>query len=311
MSSAAAAAPVNVAKLARDVTSVARFEALRTLGSVRGLLVLLLYLTASALTGAFYVTAVRALEEKAVDMITQQGGGEKPEVVDITKLDAYQQMIESFAGGDPKKAELWRTTPPIVLVSFWLALGFLPFLVMLTSHDALARDNELRTLRYVRPRLSMIAWVVGKFLAQALLVFAVTVASGALIYAIAVSRLESFPAVEGGIAFLSFWWRVLVYELAVLGVLFVISALSRTAFGALVASALGIFALWILQFFSWWKDGDEMTPMAYLSYLSPFTYKDGLWHPLSQPLLLAALAQVGFAVVGVALSIYALEKRDI
>jgi ABC-2 family transporter protein len=300
------------AKIFRDMLSVARFEALRSIGSLRGFLVLFLYLAASGLTGTFYVTAVRALEEKAVDLVTQQNGATGArESVDITKVDAYQKLVESFAGDDSAKAELWKTTPPIVLVSFFFALSFLPFLVMLSAHDALAKDNELRTLRYVRPRLSMTAWVVGKFIAQSLLIFAVTVASGLLIYAIAVSRLEMFDAASGALAFATFWWRVLVFELAILGILFLISAISRTAFTALVFSAFALFALWLMQFFSWLKSGDELSPWGYIAYGTPFTYKDGLWHPPSQSLAVSAAALVGFAILSIALSIYALDERDL
>ena len=125
-------------KLLIDIVTVGRFEALRAIGSVRGILVFALYLSASAVTGAFYVKVVRSLEEKAVEMVQKNGGGGDDDAAsgptDITKLPAYEQLVNSFAGDDPAKAELWATTPPIVLVSFWLALFFLPFLLMISAH---------------------------------------------------------------------------------------------------------------------------------------------------------------------------------
>lgn len=296
-----------------DTISSMRLETLRTLGSLRGLLVLLLYISASGLTGAFYVTIVRSLEEKAVELVSQQGGAGAAgrDMVDISKVPAYQSMIDSFAGDDTEKAELWKSTPPIVLVSFWLALAFLPFLLMVTAHDVLARDNELRTLRFVRPRTSMTAWVVGKFLSQTLLVFLVTVLSGAVIYVIALAKLDSFEAVAGGLAFLNFWWRVLIFEIGFLGILFVISAASRTSFTALLMSAFLLFILWLVQLFSLWKDGDKLAPGGYVAYISPFFHKDGLWHTWSGQLPASLGAYAVFAAVGLALSIFWLQRREI
>jgi hypothetical protein len=300
-------------RLAQDTFSAMRLEMVRTLGSMRGLLVLLLYISASGLTGAFYVFAVRALEEKAIELVAQNGGAGAAgrDAVDISKVPAYQSMIDSFAGDDKAKAELWKNTPPIVMVSFWLALAFLPFLVMVTAHDVLARDNELRTLRFVRPRTSMVAWVFGKFIAQTTLIFLVTVLSGLVIYAIGVIKLESFEAVAGGLAFANMWWRVLVFEVGFLGVMFVISAAVRSSFTALIVSAFSLFVLWILQFFSYWKEGEVLKPGGYIAYISPFFHKDGLWHPPDQALAISLGAYVAFAALGVALSIFWLQKREI
>src|SRR6185436_5863844 len=116
-------------KLARDVAIVARFEAMRSIGSVRGLLVLGLYLAGSALSAMFYVKTVHVLETKAIELMsknTVQQDGSPP---DLTK--SYADLAKAAAGDDTAKGELWATTPPIVLVSFCMALFFLPFFLML------------------------------------------------------------------------------------------------------------------------------------------------------------------------------------
>jgi hypothetical protein len=273
---------------------------------VRGILVLALYLSASAASGFFYVKVVRSLEEKAIEMVEQakkQQGGVTDDAAslptDITQVPAYDQLVRTFAGDDKAKAELWATTPPIVLVSYWLALFFLPFMLMLASHDVLARDNELRTLRFVRPRTSAVAWVVGKFAAQTLLVFAASIASGVVVYAVAVSMLDTFDPIKGGLAFLNFWWRILPYEMGIMGVLFIVSAGTRTAFTALLMSGFTLFALWLLQWFSG------------IGYLSPFMYKDALWLPASLTLLEAVGAYVAFALAGIGISVAWVQGREI
>lgn len=296
----------------RDVFVVMRFELVRMLGSFRALLVFLLYGAATLLTGLFYVAVVRGIEEQAVEMLSQQGGAATARgMLDITQVEAYKNFINTFTGGDTAKAEFWLATSPMVIVSFFLALGLMPMLVSFVAHDVIARDTELRTLRFVRPKSPIESWVVGKFAAHALLIFVVTVLSGLELFALGVAKLENFQAASGLISFAQFWWRLIVYELGFLGVTFALSALSRTSFSALISGNMALFGLWIIQFFSMLKEDGELRPIGYLSYLSPFNYNTLLWNPMGPGLLQAIGAYLAFAVLGVAATIYLLKARDL
>jgi ABC-type transport system involved in multi-copper enzyme maturation permease subunit len=296
----------------RDVPAVLRLEVRRTIGSLRGILVLLIYLFVSLGVGSFYVTAVRAIEEQVVKAVATEGGlgGSARGAIDISKTDAYKKFIGSITEGDSAKEQLWLDTPPIVLASFYFALLMLPLLVLLAAHDVIARDTELRTARFLRPKMSAVSWVLGKFLAQALLIFIATVLSGAVMYLIAVRKLESFEAIPGLWAFTRFWARLLVSEIGFLGVMFLLSSLSATSFTALMFSGLATMVLWLLHLASYFKDGEELRPIGYLSYLSPFTYRTGLWMPIGKAFLESAGAYAMFAVIGLALTIYRERVKD-
>ncbi len=297
----------------RDVPAVIRFEVRRSIGSLRGVLVLLIYLFVSLGVGTFYVTAVHAIEEEVVKTMRDQGGlgGAARGTLDISKTDAYKELVKRFTDGDSAKEELWLATPPIVLMSFYFAMLFLPLLVLLAAHDVLARDAELKTSRFIRPRTSPVAWVTGKFVAQMLLVFLATVLSGVVMYLIAVRKLESFEAVPGAWAFVRFWTRLLACEIGFLGVIFLLSSLSATAFTALFFSGLSLLFLWLMHWLQLFKDGDQLKPIGYLSYLSPFTYRTSLFMPFGRELFEAVAAFLVFAVIGVGLSIYREAVKDV
>ena len=72
-----------------------------------------------------------------------------------------------------------------------------------------------------------------------------------------------------------------------------------------------LFTLWLVQFFSYWKEGEELKPGGYLAYLSPFFHKDGLWHALDKTMWISLGAYGLFTVIGIALSIYWLQEREI
>lgn len=296
----------------RDIPAVLRLEVRRSIGSLRGILVLLIYLFVSLGVGTFYVTAVRALEEQVVKAVANDGGlgGAARGAVDISKTDAYKKLVESFTDGDSAKEELWLNTPPIVLISFYFGLLMLPLLILLSAHDVLARDTELRTSRFLRPKTSAVSWVIGKFLAQTLLIFLATVLSGVVMYLIAIRKLESFDAIPGLWAFTRFWGRLLISEIGFLGVMFLLSSLAATSFTALMMSGLATMGLWLIHFFSYLKDGDALRPAGYLCYLSPFTYRTGLWMPFGKELLQASGAFACFAVLGLAATIYRERVKD-
>ena len=296
----------------RDVPAVFRLEVRRSIGSLRGILVLLIYLFVSLGVGSSYVGLSRMFEEEAVKALSNQGGlgGAARGTVDISKTDAYKKAIQYFTDGDSAKEELWLSTPPIVLMSFYFALFVLPLLVLLSAHDVLARDTELRTSRFLRPKTSSVSWVLGKFFAQALLIFVATVLSGAVMYLIAVRKLESLEAIPGLWGFTRFWARLLICEIGFLGVIFLLSSLVATSFTALLFSGLVTMILWLLHLTMYLKEGDQLRPIGYISYLSPFTYRTGLWMPVGKEFLESSGAFAMFAVIGLALTIYRERVKD-
>lgn len=286
-------------KLLRDIWVIGRFEARRSIGSLRGTLVLALYLAASAMSGISFVKLAQAYD-----------GGSPQEMVQVAPVARatmptsagsslrYGILMQLLAGGDNAKADLWARTPAIVLVHFWLSLFFLPVILMASAHDVLARDTEQGTLRYVRPRTSILAWVAGKFAAQAALASIAILASGLLLYGIAVDCLGNFDPIAGGIAFASFWWRIPIYGLGILGVLFVVSAGARTPFTALLTSGLAFFVLWLIK------------TSGLLRYASPFAFESGLWQPYGIGLGSSVLAYLSFALAGIGISVAWLARRD-
>src|SRR5690606_32818184 len=116
---------------------------------------------------------VRVAEETTTEIIGKlPDAGEQVAAgaaVGIAQDQGYSALLLLVAGGDSLIAAHLATFPPIVLIFAWFSLGFLPWLIALTSYDLIAGDLHLRTVRFVALRTSRGAFVLGKLLSQLLL----------------------------------------------------------------------------------------------------------------------------------------------
>ncbi|HEY8375516.1 MAG TPA: ABC transporter permease subunit, partial [Nannocystis sp.] len=157
----------------------------------------------------------------------------------------------------------------------WLSLGFLPWLIALTSYDLVAGDLHLRTIRFVALRTSRGAFVLGKLLAQVLLVALIAGLGMIPVLLIGAASLTRFDALDSALALLRTWPILALFAFAVLGPVALASQLVRSPSAARALAVVLLFALWLLSVYALLAD----PPLALLAYLTPFAYKKWFFHP--------------------------------
>lgn len=286
----------------RDAWLIASFDLRESIRTRRALVLALLYLLVAAITSYIYVQVVKLAEEAAAEVIgTIADGGEKvaaAAAVNLAQNTGYQGLLYVIAAGDPQIAGHLATYPPMVLVFTWFSLGFLPWLIALTSYDLVAGDLHLRTVRFVALRTSRGAFVVGKLLSQVLLVALIASLGMLPVLLIGAAYLTHFDLLANFLALLQVWPILALFAFAVLGPVTCASQLVRGPGAARALAILLLFALWILSVYAL-VAGD---PISLLGFITPFPYKAWFFHPDVLHRLAAALACValcaGYAWVG-------------
>ncbi len=288
----------SLATLFRDVWLIGWFDVRESLRSRRALSLVALYLFVSTLAAYSFVRAVEAVESKLSTLATQASPDQSAVLVGLARSEGYRRILDVLTLGDAKLASYLASLPPIGLFVVVVMLSLIPWLVALTAADQVAADLHFRTVRFVALRTSRGAFVLGKLLAQVLLVATVTVAALLPSLWLGSRYLQSFD-VTATLLFLSQSApALLAYAFAFLGLTSLASQLSGTPGRAR--------ALTLFLFFLLWLDGLKTpslsSPLGLLAYLSPWQLKMLLlseeWSLRSLAMALALLFGLAFTALG-------------
>lgn len=286
----------------RDALLIAGFDLRESMRTRRALVMALLYLLVSAISSYIYVQVIKVAEEATAEMIgTMADAGEKmaaSAAVGLAQDQGYQALLLLVAGGDTHVAAHLATFPPMVLIFAWFSLGFLPWLIALTSYDLVAGDLHLRTVRFVALRTSRGAFVLGKLLSQLLLVALIAGLGMVPVLLIGASYLQRFDILANFLALLRTWPILALFAFAVLGPVAFASQLVRGPGAARALAIVLLFALWLVSVWTLLSG----PPLSVLGLATPFPYKTWFFHPDLSTRLLATLGCValcaGYTWVG-------------
>lgn len=186
------------------------------------------------------------------------------------------------------------------------ALFFMPLLVAVVGFDQIAGELQHRSLRYVAMRAHRGSIVLGKALALAVVIFALTALVHLAMFAYAAL---TTPALERGDALagmLLFWLSAVSYSLCYIGLSSLCSSLVRAPMAALIGTLTAIAGFWFVDVV-----GRFSRTLAPLALASPSHYTDGLLGaPLSE-LATSVVAYVAFTLIFLGLSWAVLRTRDL
>lgn len=295
------------------VLEIARHELAVSLRTARALVVAALYVAAT-LIGATAVTfSVRILEQKATEALVAKGMDPLQAALALSLFDqdGYRKLFAFFAGVPSDQLAESLSTSVLVPFLFWGALVFLPFLILLTSYDQPAADLSSRAICYTTVRAPRSAVLLGKLLAQATLFVGITILCAAAVVGLGTGLLATFSLGEVLPGLLRMVVLLIPFGFCYLGIAAFCSASARQPFTALVASFGVIFALWVLGMCRHLSPDYALGFLRYLTWLSPSTYRPGLWMKGVWAPLGSAAAFLGFAAAFVLLASRRLGKRDL
>lgn len=294
----------------RDALLIAGFDLRESLRTRRALVLALLYLLVSAATSYGYVQVIRIAEEAAQEMLAQAGGAGDPAVaaagVDFMQDQGYRGLLYVFAGGDGDLVGHLATYPPMVLVFAYLSLGFLPWLIALTSYDMIAGELHLRTVRFIALRTTRGAFVVGKLLSQLALVAAIAALATVPVLVFGAAYLRSFDLGKNFLALVQTWPILALFAFAILGPVALASQLVKGPGAARALAILLLFGQWIVSAVA--MAIDDMRPF---SFLTPFHYKTWFFYPGLVDKLLAAAVCVAMCAGYTWLGFQIFRRRDL
>jgi hypothetical protein len=272
---------------------VATFDLLESLRSRKAIVLLLLYFLGALGASAIFIRILTAIKERLEEEV-----GRSVDMVQLWSNPGMERVMGALAG-DAEVAKAIVQIPPMALFYGWLAMNFVPLLVLFTSADAISGDLSSGAVRFSIFRADRLSWALGKLIGQTCMMM-VGVLTGALAcWFIGLIWLEGFS--PGATA----WWllrisgRTMVYSFAYLGMVMCASEITRTGIRA-GGLALGI------MFFNSLAGGIvqagpimDIAPQFFLavSKLFPNGHYLELWHPRW---LVSGPAMVGLVLIGLA-----------
>lgn len=296
----------------REITTIWSAEALRSVRSARTIVLLALYLMFTGMAGL----GANFLGNLFSGGINAQieANSSSPEEAAENRGKVHDGLVGKAFVDDPAYIEALHDVPLSVLFVFKLTLMFLPLYIALLGFDQISGEVGPRSMRYLIVRSRRSSILLGKVLAQALVLFALIVVVNVLIFAFARAGNADFAIGPLVFNLARFTFAAAVFSVAYLGLTSLCSALFATPAVSLVMNLLALFGLWLMNAVGDYFEATEGASLRFLRYarfLTPSHYSNGLLY--LQPLKLggAVLAYLVFGVVFLAIAHAALRRRDL
>lgn len=290
----------------QSVRLVAVFDLLESLRSRKAVVLLSLYLVGAVGASAIFIRILTALQERLSEEV-----GQAVDMKQLMENPGMERVVGALAG-DAEIAKAIVAIPPMALFYGWLAMNFVPLLVLFTSADAISGDVASGAVRFSLFRTDRISWAVGKLIGQTALM-AVGVLLGAIAcWVMGMIWLDDMPAGDTAYWLLRISGRSIVYCFAYLGMVMCASQLARTG------ARSGGLALLMMFFASLAGSIVQAGPIAEqapaffeaVSKLFPNGHHLALWHPGWGQSGLAMLGLVTIGLVFFALGFWRFSRRD-
>jgi ABC-type transport system involved in multi-copper enzyme maturation permease subunit len=278
----------------RSALLVAAFDFLESLRSRKAIALLVLYVAGSAGATGIFISLLNKVQANLPV--------------------APEELLKMASGliGNPDVAKEILTIPIVALFYGWVALTFVPLLVVLTSANAIAGEVATGSARFALFRCHRLAWIGGKAIGQTALMLFGILAGGLASFFIASAFAWGYPPAAGA------YWTVLLsvraasYGAPYLALTLACSQMTRSASWSralsLLAAALVAIGGNVLQSSS----VERLAPVVVdgLRLLVPRTYWLDLWRPQLGPRAMAMLALVGLSLLYFAVGYLVFRRRD-
>ena len=296
----------------KSILITARQELADAVRSRRAIVILALYLAGSLLACNGFVSILHKLETQLTETLHLSSGASTGVVMSALWKNHEFQRIMYHLVGDADVARQLLTIPPPALVYGWLAFAFTPVLVMLTASGRIAEEMAGNSVRFVMTRTSRTAWILGKFMGQAMLLIIALLLSAAGAWCIIRFRLAGFDHGATAAAMMIYAAKAWVYSLAFTGMALGLSQLTRRPYMAMALGFLVWFATVFLAFAAAHflkKDGSAAWEI--ILQLLPQGHRVDLWRTDAVHLLNAVFFLVSLGFVYLFAGFARFQKRDL
>ncbi len=281
-----------------ETLTVTRTELLRTVRNGRVLVLLLLFGTCTALVGLVVGLLTRSLDTQGPEAAAAISAG----------------ILGFLVGEDGAALQHLSELPLLVPLVFRAALFFLPLFIALLGYDQLSGEVATGSVRYLAVRSRRGSILVGKFLAQALVM-------GALLAVVLLGLFVAGAGLRPGLdpigyaaAAGRFWVGGLAFAFGYLALTTLSSASTPGPGSSLLLNVGALFGFWLLDAIggraALVRTGGPASWTEALRWLSPSAYASGLLGS-SSALLTSAAAYGAFGAVFLAAAWAVFRARDL
>jgi ABC-2 type transport system permease protein len=282
-----------------ETLAVTRTELLRILRNARVLVLLLLFGTSTALVGLVVGLLTRSLDTQGPEAAAAASAG----------------ILGFLVGEDGAALQHLSELPLLVPLVFRATLFFLPLFIALLGYDQLSGEVSTGSVRYLAVRSRRGSIVVGKFLAQALVM-------GALLALVLLGLFVAGAGLRPGLdpvgyaaAAGRFWVGGATFAFGYLALTALSSALTSGPGSSLLLNVGALFGFWLLDAIGGraallHRMGGVASWTEALRWLSPSAYASGLLGS-SAALLTSAAAYGTFGALFLAAAWLVFRARDL
>ncbi|MCE7893855.1 MAG: hypothetical protein DYH12_29845 [Sorangiineae bacterium PRO1] len=291
---------------AQSIRLVAGFDLLESLRSRKALVLISLYAMGAFGGSAIFIRVLIAIQERLEEQLRQPVG-----MKELMESPGMERVAGALTG-DPDVASAIVSIPPMALFYGWLAMNFVPLLVLFTSADAVAGDLSSGAVRFSLFRTDRLSWAVGKLLGQTCLMAVGVVVGAAACWATGLLWLEGMPLGNTAYWLLRISGRTIVYSFAYLGMVMCASQLAKTTVRAGGLALLIMFACSLGGSLVQARPIEEQAPELFraLSKLFPNGHHLALWHPGAVESGTAMVSLVAIGLCFFALGHWRFARRD-
>ncbi len=302
----------------REIEVVALAEAKRTLKSARIIVLFLLFAMFTGLVTLVLGLLASQLQAQTATL-TADGGEQGAQMLETARTG----ILGVFFDWDRDFIDALREVPLTVLLVLRVVLFFLPFYVAVMAFDTISGEIGPRAIRYLTVRSRRSSVLVGKYLANALLLTGLVGVVTLAVFVFGALSTEGFAFGTQAAWFVRFWIAAVLYSLAWLGLTTTCSALFRTPVLSLVFNFFALFFLWLVdRIGSAFVDrplgpdslpGPEATTsfVHVLRWLTPSHWSTGLLHPHAGPFFLSVGVLALFTLLFLGTAYAVLRARDV
>ncbi len=301
------------------LSELIRHELESALRTRRVLVLVVLYLACALIGGAIVNHQIAEAETRIIAELSERADID-PEVLRAQYAERADEMIDTALeefGMEPATIAPALRTSMSAGIFFFFSLLFLPFLIVFSTFDRLSTSLRDRVLCYDSLGASRASIVTSKFIAQVVIIGAITALCSVSVFTSAWLLTDSMGAVQ---AVTTGGWCAAVllpYVAAYVGLSLFCSSRSIQPIAALVMSFGLMFLLRLaglpfrLLESGAMSDTFPMSLLGFLRFISPHFYEHGLWRELGGSLLFSAGGYSAIAALFLGLTILSVQRRDL
>lgn len=293
-------------KRAHSIRLVASFDLLESLRSRKAIVLLAMYMLGAIGASGIFIRLLSAIRERLEEQV-----GQAVDMKQMMESPGMARVVGALAG-DEAVAGAIVTIPPLALFYGWLAMNFVPLLVLFTSADAISGDVSSGAVRFSLFRTDRVSWAVGKLIGQTSLMAVGVLVGAVACFLTGLIWLDGMPVGDTALWLLRISGRTIVYSFSYLGMVMCASQLTRTNVRAGGLALMFMFFCSVAGSVVQAEFIVEQAPTFFLaiSKLFPGGHHLFLWHP---GLFESSTAMLGLVSIGLgffALGFWRFSTRD-